>query len=152
MARPVPLVFKAEVLADRQPPPVSVLCEGRCIEIIGGLSVTESAGQLDGSASRYYRTLTLRVVWRPDPLGELQGVTDFAYRARLLDLEPGRYLLRVRHTVLLRGSGGESVSTGLTLLEQEIRIPKPDKLGPEDHAGMARIVNRDGTGPGAGED
>jgi hypothetical protein len=63
------------------------------------------------------------VVWRPDPEGDLQGVTDLAYRARLLDLAPGRYLLRVRHSAYLKGSAGESLSTGLTLLEAEIRIP-----------------------------
>jgi hypothetical protein len=123
MARPVQLVFDAEVLGGEQPPPVTARGDGRCIEITGGLSVTESVGQLEGSASRYYRTVTLRVVWRPDPEGDLQGVTDLAYRARLLDLAPGRYLLRVRHSAYLKGSAGESLSTGLTLLEAEIRIP-----------------------------
>jgi hypothetical protein len=124
MARPIQLLFASEVLGGSQPPPVTARSDGRSIEVIGGLSVTERAGQLEGSASRYYRTLTLRVIWRPDPLGEPQGVTDLAYRARLLDLEPGRYLLRVRHSAMLKGAAGESVSSALTLLETEVRVPE----------------------------
>jgi hypothetical protein len=153
MARAVLHTFECEVLEGTLPPPVRASGAYRHIEITGGLSATGSVGELEGAVTRRYRTLTLAVVCRAEEGAGERLVLDFGYRARVLELEPGRYLLRVRHTVLTRRQEGGSAAAALNVHEAEVvvpEIPRPSAADPDTSA--ARVVDRQTGYPRTGHD
>jgi hypothetical protein len=137
--------FETWLLNGQLPPAMRAWGALRCVEIVGGLSLTGSMYRVESTATRHYRTLTLRVLCRPEnEVGEPR-VLDFAYRARIPDLPPGRYTLRVRHSVLFRTPHGQIASTIFTAYEREIQVPSPeDSSAAEDDAGEGRVVHWNG--------
>lgn len=146
MARVVLHTFESHPVTGGALPNITIESRPGHVIVLGNLSVTGSACEIDSLVTLRYRTLVLRVTSAPVYEGTAR-VLDFSYKATLLDLKPGKYQLQVRHAVLMPRTDGSSQMASLTVFEGEVH--SGDESGEDLDDGGRAVVYRNRVQAGA---
>lgn len=103
---------------------VSVRSASHTIRVRQTLRVPDACHELQGDLLHNAGRLTLRVQPRPDGRPCTPGEAYLAYSARIRDLPPGRYDLRVVHVPVERRTRSEVVlEHPVVVLERAVEVP-----------------------------